>query len=242
MSKTVIITGASKGIGKACAEKFYAMGYNIGAIYRSDDEGIKDLCKGKDDSRILAIKADVANHGEMLEAADAVIGKFGSVQVLVNNAGIAQQKMMNDITESDWDRMFDVNVKGVFNCTKACMDNMIHNKYGRIINISSIWGVSGASCEVHYSASKAAVIGFTKALAKELGPSGITVNCVAPGVIDTPMNKNIDSDTMKELAEEAPVMRIGTAEDVAEAVAFFASETASFITGQTLTADGGLIL
>ena len=242
MSKTVIITGASKGIGKACAEKFYTMGYNIAAVYRSDDEGMRSFCHGKDTSRILLIKADVSDFDAMQNMANKVATQFGSIDVLVNNAGIAEQKMMNDITPSDWDRMFDVNVKGMFNTTKAVMDTMIHNKWGRIINISSIWGISGASCEVHYSASKAAVIGFTKALAKEFGPSGITVNCVAPGVIDTAMNKNIDKETINELKEQTPLMKIGTAREVAEAVAFFASSASSFITGQTLVSDGGFIL
>ena len=242
MAKTVIITGASKGIGRACAEKFYKLGYNIAAVYRSDDEGMSSFCRGRDEDRILVFKADVADFEAMHDIARETVAKFGSVDVLVNNAGIAQQKMMNDITEADWDRMFDVNVKGMFNCVKACMDTMIHNKSGRIINISSIWGIAGASCEVHYSASKAAVIGFTKALAKELGPSGITVNRVAPGVIDTPMNKNIAPETMAELAEETPLGKIGTPREIAEAVAFFTMDTASFVTGQILTVDGGFIL
>ena len=242
MSKTAFITGASKGIGMACAEKFYDMGYNIVAVYRCDDEGMQSFLHGRDEARIFVAKGDVSDYDAMQEAAASALKRFGSLDVLINNAGIAQQKMINDITPHDWDRMFDVNAKGVFNCVKACMDNMIHNKYGRIVNISSIWGVSGASCEVHYSASKAAVIGFTKALAKELGPSGITVNCVAPGVIDTPMNKALDDETVAELKDSTPLMRIGTAREIADAVAFFASESSSFITGQILTVDGGLIL
>ena len=239
MTKTVVITGASKGIGKQCAEKFYSLGYNIVAVYRSDDEGISSFCNGKSEDRILVFKGDVSEYCAMQNMAQEAIAKFGSIDILVNNAGIAQQKMINDITESEWDRMFDVNVKGMFNCVKACMGSMLHNKWGRVINISSMWGISGASCEVHYSASKAAVIGFTKALAKEFGPSGITVNCIAPGVIDTPMNKNLTQEDMADLKNETPLMKIGTPDEVAEAVAFFALDASSFITGQTLGVDGG---
>ena len=167
---------------------------------------------------------------------------FGGVDILVNNAGIAQQKLFTDITDEDFDKMFAVNVKGVFNCCREAVPYMVNRKNGRIINISSIWGISGASCEVHYSASKAAVIGLTKALAKELGPSGICVNCIAPGVIDTPMNSCFDSDTMNALIDETPLMRIGTPEDIAKTVFFFASEDSSFITGQVICADGGFIV
>ena len=166
---------------------------------------------------------------------------FGSADILINNAGIAQQKLFTDITDDDFTRMFDINVRGVFNCCRAALPYMIHKKHGRIINISSMWGVCGASCEVHYSASKAAVIGMTKALAKEVGPSGITVNCIAPGLIDTPMNANLSKETINELCEETPVGRIGTPEDIANAALFLASDSSSFITGQVLGVDGGFI-
>ena len=141
-----------------------------------------------------------------------------------------------------WERMFDVNVKGAYNCTQAVLPSMIHEKYGRIVNVSSMWGISGASCEVHYSASKAALIGFTKALAKEVGLSGITVNCIAPGVIGTDMNSAIPKEIMETLKADTPLNRIGTPEDAAEAIFFLASDKAGFITGQVLSVDGGFIL
>lgn len=167
---------------------------------------------------------------------------FGRISTLVNNAGIAEQIMFCDITEEKWDRMFAVDVKGVYNCIQAALPDMIHNKSGRIINISSMWGITGASCEVHYSAAKAAVIGMTKALAKELGPSGITINAIAPGVISTEMNGNISEEIMTELKEETPLGRIGTPEDIAETAIFLASPKASFITGEVISVNGGFVI
>lgn len=242
MKKTAIITGGTRGIGRAISLKFYELGYNIALVYKTDDESAKEFVACLDKDRIILIKSDVSSFAQMEEMGRSVISKFGRIDVLVNNAGISQQKMINDITESDWDNMFSVNVKGVFNCTKAVLDTMIHNKSGRIINISSMWGITGASCEVHYSASKAAIIGYTKALAKELGPSKITVNCVAPGLIDTEMNSSFSKETIDEIVDETPLMRIGTGKDVAESVAFLASDDAEFITGQVLSVNGGLVI
>ncbi|MDC0700747.1 SDR family oxidoreductase, partial [Blautia wexlerae] len=165
-----------------------------------------------------------------------------SVDVLVNNAGIAQQKLFTDLTDTDWDRIFAVDVKGVFLCCQAALPHMIHEKRGAIVNISSMWGQVGASCEVHYSAAKAAVIGLTKALAKELGPSQIRVNCIAPGVIATEMNDLLGAETLEALREETPLEAIGTAEQVADAVRFLASDQASFITGQVLGVNGGMVI
>ena len=168
--------------------------------------------------------------------------EMGDIDLLVNNAGIAQQKLFSDISEEDWDTMFAVNVKGMFHCIQAVLPRMIHYKRGKIINLSSIWGMVGASCEVHYSAAKAAIIGMTKALAKEVGPSGIQVNCVAPGVIDTPMNAQLDATALDALVEETPLERLGTPLDVAHMIAYLASPQADFITGQVFSPNGGFVI
>lgn len=240
---TVVITGSARGIGAATAALFADMGYNVVINYNtSKNEAIalleKTTAKG---GKAIAVQADVSKMSEAQRLFDEAKKAFGNIQVLVNNAGIAQQKLFTDITEKDYDRMFDCNVKSVFNCCQCALPDMIHHKNGRIINISSMWGVTGASCEVHYSASKAAVIGLTKALAREVAPSGITVNCIAPGVIDTPMNSGFDVETISALKEETPVGRLGTPQEIARAVAFFADEKSGFITGQTLGIDGGFI-
>ncbi|MBR6531009.1 MAG: SDR family oxidoreductase [Clostridia bacterium] len=241
--KTALITGSARGIGAATAVLFAASGYNVIINYDQSKENALELCDKirLNGGNAIAVQADVSNVNEANRLFDEAKKAFGTVDVLVNNAGIAQQKLFTDITEADFDRMFDCNVKSVFNCCKCALPDMIHKKYGRIINISSMWGVTGASCEVHYSASKAAVIGMTKALSREVAPSGITVNCIAPGVIDTPMNKGFDEETLAALKEETPVGRLGTPEDIARAVLFLADEANSFVTGQTLGIDGGFI-
>lgn len=240
---TVLITGSARGIGAATAALFADMGYNVIINYNTSKSDALALLEKitANGGKAVAIQADVSKASEAQRLFGEAKKVFGTVDVLVNNAGIAQQKLFTDITEEDYDRMFDCNVKSVFNCCQYALPDMIHNKHGRIINISSMWGVVGASCEVHYSASKAAVIGMTKALAREVAPSGITVNCITPGVIDTPMNKGFDEDTIAALREETPVGRLGTPEDVARAVVFLADEKSSFITGQTLGIDGGFI-
>lgn len=241
--KTVIVTGASGGIGSAVASRFALNGYNVIINYNKSEEAATALCSqlAEKGASVRIFRADVSDSAQANALADFAEREFGSADILINNAGTAQQKLFTDITDEDFDRMFNVNVKGVFNCCRAVLPCMIHNKYGRIINISSMWGVCGASCEVHYSASKAAVIGLTKALAKEVGPSGITVNCIAPGLIDTKMNGNLDEETIKTLCDETPVSRIGTPDDVADAVFYLAGDGASFITGQILGVDGGFI-
>lgn len=241
--KTAIVTGASGGIGSAIAHRLAEDGYNTVINYNNSQSKAQKLCESLVSQGFNAVvyKADVSKSDEAQSLINFAAEKFGSADILVNNAGIAQQKLFTDITDGDFDNMFNSNVKSVFNCCRAALPYMIHNKWGRIVNISSMWGVCGASCEVHYSASKAAVIGLTKALAREVGPSGITVNCVAPGLIDTPMNKNLDDETLRALCAETPAGRIGTPEDIAAAVRFFVSEEASFTTGQVLTVDGGFI-
>ena len=244
MNKTVLITGSSRGIGRAAAVTFAKNGYNVAVNYNESSEAAERLCSELEQLGVksIAFQADVSDKSAVNEMVKQIEADLGQITVLVNNAGIAEQALFSDITEEIWDRMFDVNVKGAYNCTQAVLPHMIHNKYGRIVNVSSMWGISGASCEVHYSASKAALIGFTKALAKEVGLSGITVNCVAPGVIATEMNGHLSEDIIEELKNETPLNRIGTPEDVAEAIFFFASDKASFITGQILSVDGGFIV
>ncbi len=244
MSGTVIVTGASRGIGKACALAFGKSGADVIVNYTRSKEKAEEVCEeiSKLGGRALPFCADVADRKAVDEMIAFAHSNFGSINTLVNNAGIAEQIMFCDITEEKWDRMFAVDVKGVYNCIQAALPDMIHNKLGRIINISSMWGITGASCEVHYSAAKAAVIGMTKALAKELGPSGITVNAIAPGVISTEMNGNISEEIMTELKEETPIGRIGTPEDIAETALFLASPKASFITGEVISVNGGFVI
>ncbi len=244
MDKTVLVTGASGGIGGACARLFAAEGYKVAIHYNSDKasaESLKnELCaKGY---MSVCVQADLQCENQVNAMVAEVEKNFGEISVLVNNAGVAQQKLFTDTTRQDYDLLFGVNMLGTVNCSRAVLPAMIRNKCGRIINISSMWGVSGASCEVLYSASKAAVIGFTKALAKEVGPSGITVNCIAPGVINTKMNSHLSEEDIAALSDETPLCRIGEPEEVADAVLFFASEKTSFITGQTLSVDGGFVV
>ena len=237
--RNVVITGGSRGIGAACAQKFAENGDRVFIIYEKNDAAAAALCEK---CGAIPVKADIST-GEGAKIAEAAVHRVcKSVDVLINNAGIAQIKMFCDISEADWDRMFAVNTKSAFFMTKAFLPDMVSKKSGKIINISSMWGQVGASCEVHYSASKAALCGFTKALAKELAPSGICVNCICPGVIETDMNACLDDETKAELCEEIPVMRMGTPREIAESVFFLASAGADYITGQVLGVNGGMIV
>ena len=238
MMRNVLVTGGSRGIGAECVRKFAQNGDRVFFIYKNSDNEAKAL---SDETGAISVKGDVSSFCDM-EKAVIEVHKYGKLDVLVNNAGISEIKMFQDITEQDWDRMFSVNIKGMFVVSKLFAGDMINSKKGRIINISSMWGETGGSCEVHYSASKAAVIGFTKALAKELGPSGITVNCVSPGVIATEMNSHLDEDDINALIEETPLEKIGKPQDVAELVLYLASEKAGFITGEDIKVNGGIII
>lgn len=243
-SKTAVITGASRGIGRAIALSFAKNGYNIAAVYNKSEEAA-NILKNEIEAfggSVKLYKADVAVSDEVKKAVEQILTDFSTTDVLVNNAGIAHFGLVTDVSEDEYDRIMDVNMKGTFLFTKGILPNMIHNKNGVIINISSMWGQVGASCEAVYSASKAAVIGYTKALAKEVGPSGIRVNCISPGVIDTDMMADFDEQTKVELCEETPITRLGTAEDIANAVEFLASEKASFITGQVISVNGGFVV
>ncbi len=243
MNKCALITGASGGIGSEIALRLARDGFEIAACYNSDEKGIREL-----ESKLLQTgvrfriyKADVSDFNTIKEVFADATDFFGGVSVLVNNAGIAQQKLFTDITQEDFDRMTAVNFKGVFNCCQCAVPFMINRKSGKIINISSMWGVFGASCETVYSATKAAVIGFSKALARELAPSNIQVNCIAPGAIETKMNDNLSEEDKSAFAQEIPMGRFGKASEIAGIVSFLASEDSDYVTAQVITADGGLI-
>lgn len=231
--KIVLVTGGSRGIGAACAALFSKQGYNVIINYNKSEEKALALAK---ELGAKAIKADVSKPDEV----KSMFEQVGGVDILINNAGIAQQKLFTDITLEEWHKMIDVNLSSVFYCCKEALPYMINKKQGAIINISSMWGEVGASCEVHYSASKAGVIGLTKALAKEAGPSGISVNCIAPGLIETDMNNNLDDQTKQEIKEETPLCTIGKPEDVAKCALYLAES--EFITGQVIGINGGLVI
>lgn len=243
-SKTVLITGASRGIGRACAERFAKDGHRVIINYKSSADLAQSLESELTNSGLYArcFAADVSDAAQVGEMFEWIKKEFGGADILINNAGTAKTKLFCDTSERDWDEVFGVNIKGMYNCTKAALPYMINKKSGKIVNLSSVWGLCGASCEVAYSASKAAVIGFTKALAKELGPSGICVNCVAPGVIDTDMNSALTKEDIDALKEQTPLGRLGTAQEVAAAVRFLAGSGSDFITGQVISPNGGFVL
>ena len=245
MNKTVIITGAAKGIGRAIAKDFAYSGYNVCINYNTSEEQAKELCQelAKDGCNIIIYKADVTSRQEVDKMVDYVIGTFGNIDVLINNAGISEYKLFTDITQEDMEKMVNVNILGVFNTTQSVLrKSMLPRKDGTIINISSIWGMVGASLEVAYSTTKAAIIGMSKALAKELAPSNITVNVVAPGAISTDMISSLSKEDLEVLKEEIPLGKIGNVEDVAASVKFLASYEARYITGQVISPNGGLVI
>lgn len=236
MGKTVFITGGSRGIGAACVRAFAAAGWQVAFTYRVSRETAGALAE---ETGALALCADLHKEAAICRAAAEARGHFGAPDAVVCNAGIAEQKLFQDITDEDWHRMLDINLLGAVRTVRALLPDLLHRKSGSIVTVSSMWGQTGASCESHYAASKAALIGLTKSLAQELGPSGIRVNCVAPGVIDTEMNAMHSGETMQELAGQTPLGRIGTAAEVADSVLYLCSDHASFITGQVLGVTGG---
>lgn len=241
--KTALVTGASRGIGAAIALELARAGYAVAVNYAVNDEAAKSVVEKITDNGGVAraYKADISNAGEVARLFEDVSAELGEIEVLVNNAGVAHIGLLQDMTDSEIERLVGVDLLGAIYCSKEAVKRMFKLHKGVIINISSMWGEVGASCEAVYSACKAGVIGLTKALAKEVGPSGIRVNCVSPGVIATDMNAELDDETMQSLCEETPLLRIGSAKDVANTVAFLASDEASFITGQVLSVNGGII-
>ena len=244
-NQVVLVTGASGGIGKAVAEKFAQNGYRVAVHYHNGKERAEALQKQLEQQgcSVMTIQADLRDSMQVQAMIGQIERSWGGVDVLVNNAGVAQQKLFTDITDEEWRNMFAVHVDGAFYCARAVLPGMIHRKHGSIINVSSMWGQTGGSCEVHYSAAKGALQAMTKALAKEVGPSGIRVNCVAPGVILTEMNTRMfDQDTLEALKEETPLETLGTTEDVANMIYFLASAEAGFITGQIIGVNGGMVI
>lgn len=242
--KTALVTGASRGIGKAIALQLARDGYAIAVHCVHAVDAARAVCDAiiADGGYAKLYVCDIADGVAVDEMVQAITKELGPVEVLVNNAGIAQQKLFTDITPDEWRRMMSVHVDGAYYTCRACLPHMIRQHSGAIVNMASMWGQVGASCEVHYSTAKAALIGMTKALAKEVGPAGIRVNCVAPGVIRTDMLADFDDDTLSALTDETPLCRLGTPEDVASAVSFLASDKAGFITGQVLSPNGGYVI
>lgn len=235
--KTVLITGASRGIGKCIAINLSKKGYMVIANFNKSEEQAIELQK---EYNIDIFKADITKREEVKKMVKYCIEKYGKIDVLINNAGISQIKLFTEITDEDWENIINTNLKSVFLVSQEVTKNMIQNKSGCIINISSMWGSVGASCETHYSASKAGVNGLTKAMAKELGLSNIRVNAIAPGVIDTDMNKNLSDETINMLKEEIPLNRIGKPEDISKCVEWLIED--NYTTGQIIAVNGGFVV
>lgn len=237
--KTVLITGGSRGIGREMVRLFSKNGYRVAFTYRSSQTEAEALMA---ETGALAIRADSSSEADVISAIETTISEFGEIDCLVNNAAISSFSLFTDLTLEDWNDIISVNLTGAFLYSKYAIPDMLKRKWGRIINITSMWGLVGSSCEVHYSAAKAGLIGMTKALAKELGPSGITVNAIAPGVINTDMNSALSDDDREALINDTPLMRIGEPSDIAEAALFLAGDKASFITGEVLNVSGGYVI
>lgn len=241
MKPVALVTGAAQGIGRAIALELSQAGYAVCINYFRHHQEALDLADALRQAgrESIAVQADVADSAAVSSMVRRIQAELGPVTLLVNNAGIAGQALFQDISDEQWDRYLAVNLTGARNAIRAVLPGMLREKSGSIVNISSIWGLRGASCETAYACTKAALIALTRSLALELAPSHIRVNCVAPGVIDTDMVRALGEETLRDLAEQTPLGRLGTPTEIAHAVAFFASEKASFLTGQVLTADGG---
>lgn len=237
--KVALITGGTGGIGRALVTEFVNAGYSVAFTYKSNITSAEEM---RSSLGAYPIKADGRKPDEVMAAVALTVSEFGRIDCLINNAGISRFGLLTDLSLDEWEDMMSTNLTSAFLFAREAIPNMLSRKCGRIINVSSMWGLVGSSCEVVYSTAKAGLIGFTKALAKELGPSGITVNAIAPGVIDTPMNSMLGEEALAALAEETPVGRIGRAEEVAKAALFLASDAASFITGEVMNITGGFVV
>lgn len=244
MSKVALITGATRGIGKQIAIKLAKEGYNIAINYRKENEELENTKREIEEQNVkcLAVQGDVSNFEDTKRFVDEVINEFGAIDVLVNNAGITKDMLILRMQKEDFESVVNVNLTGTFNVTKNVVPYMMKKRSGRIINISSVVGISGNAGQTNYSASKAGIIGFTKSLAKEVASRNILVNAVAPGFIETDMTSILKDDVKAEIAKNIPLKRMGKAEDVANVVKFLASDESSYITGQVIQVDGGMLM